>query len=216
MNLYSDYESKLGALRPCVTCSCLGESCFGANMSARPFSEVIAWCLARKKVLNISNQTIADRSGVSIHTINKLFTGNLESCNRETIMRLVMALVNPPEGAAFCVCPFLDENGQINHNKAVVEKLELQIGTLLAENHHLKQQLEAADERAERRVTRALEDKRRSIDHLKEQIAEQRTHAAQREKTIRVLSTLLGIAVAALIAMLLADLLVPGMGWLRY
>lgn len=219
--LYTNYEEKLGALKPCVECTYMGTYCFGANMSARPFSEIIAWCIARKKVLNITNAAVADRSGVSLPTINRLFSGAMDSCNRETIVRIVQVLIDPAGDAAYCACPFIAAETPVTVNaKDEADKLHLQISTLLAENHALKEQLADADSKAEFRVARALEDKAKTSAHLKEQIAEMKlSHKevlADLKSRNKTLSILLGIAAGALVVLLLADLFLPAHGWVRY
>ena len=211
--MLTNYEQHLGNLKPCVNCPHIGEHCFGGNMSACEFRELVAWCIGRKTLLGFTNAKIAELSGISIHTINKVFSGSLENCNRDTIVAIVRTLIDPTGEKPFRACPLIVENA---FGSAESEKLQRQIAELTEENLALKQQLSEADSKAEFRVSRALEDKAKSVAHLKEQIAEYRAHGARREKTIRTLSVLLGITVAALIALLLADLLVPSMGWLRF
>lgn len=190
--MYTNYEEKLGALKPCVKCPHIGVSCFGANMSAVTLTEAIAWCIARKKYLGLNNQAVADKSGVSVHTINKLFTGNTEGCNRETLTRIVKALVDPTGTAAFSTCPFT-AGEKVNDAETLRLKEQVQL---------LEQKLATAEERAEAHLAEAHQDKHDAIEHLKSQLHDYRKHVAEREKVVKVLSALLGVAVIIIIALL--------------
>lgn len=191
--MFSDFESKLGALAPCVKCPRIGASCFAGNMLAAKLPQVVAWCIARKKFLGINNNAIADGCGVSIHTLNKLFTGNLESCNLETIARVVRFLVDPTGKAEFVACPICKEEAPLTETERTFLENKVQ---------QLETKLATAEDRAEVQIARALQDKQQTIDNLKEQITDHRAHGKRRENTIRVLSALLGLALLATIALL--------------
>jgi hypothetical protein len=191
--MYSNFENNLGPLAPCVKCKHLGVACFGSNMDAAKFPQVIAWCLARKKYFGINNNAIADGSGISTHTVNKLFTGNLDSCNHDSIARIVRYLVDPTGKAEFGTCPLCKEETPLT---------ETEKAALLSKIQQLETKLATADDRAEVQLARALQDKQQTIDNLKEQIADHRANSTHRERSIRVLSALLGLALLAIIALL--------------
>lgn len=197
-NLYTNYEDKLGSLKPCVKCQHVGVTCFGGNMSAVTFTEVIAWCLARKKYLGINNQTIADKSGISVHTINKLFTGNLESCNHDTITRIVKTLVDPTGTTVFSTCPFA-AGEKVNDAETLRLKEQVQL---------LEQKLATVEEKAEARVAHEQEERAKIAAHLKEQITDMRHQN-------KMLSRCLFVAVVALVSILLADIMLPFIGWIQ-
>lgn len=126
-------------------------------------SELISWCKARKKELNLSNQDIAEKTSVPIGTIDRIFSGKYSEFKYSSIQPVISFLVgynketpqpeeddpaqaqyyyNTIEGYKLIV---ENKNHEIQQLKIIVERLQHDVDYLKQENEQkgtllLKQQ----------------------------------------------------------------------------
>ena len=161
---------------------------------------LIEWCRRRKAELGFSNEKIADLSNTPKGTKDRILSGSYENFRYSTIRPMLQALVGNEWGKYPCAADV---------DLVDVEAMQRKIDSLSAE-------LDSVEERAEARISRTLEDKRRTVEHLKEQIEEHRQIEKSKDKSIRILACLFGIAALILISLLILDVTIPHSGWLRW
>lgn len=86
----------------CLTCKKLGISCDGPNFLDMSTTDLLEWCKARKSNLKISNESLAERSGVPKGTIDRLFSSKHYDFKYETIRPLLKVLVGDAWGENPC------------------------------------------------------------------------------------------------------------------
>lgn len=129
--------------KDCLTCPKLGVSCDGANFLAMSAHELLGWCKLRKNKLGLSNLELAEKSGVPLGTLNRLFASDMIDCKYETVRPIVKALVgewsdNP--------CPTPGDALQDEH-------LINELARLKAENEEIKRHAAEFEEWHDRVVT---------------------------------------------------------------
>jgi len=88
----------------CIRCDDIGVSCL-PYLTALPFAELIQWCVKRQKYLEWTNQTLADKSGVPVGTINRIKAGDYADCKYSTIKNMLNALVGVTAAELPCTTP---------------------------------------------------------------------------------------------------------------
>lgn len=163
----------------CVKCPKVGISCEGPHFFTMSAAGLLEWCKERKKFLKISNEKLAELSGIPKGTIDRLFSGEHLDFKFETIRPIIKVLA----GGEWIEAPCPDEPDNFSDEK--IAKLDEKITNLEEENQKLKDRL--------------AEEKENS-SFIKEQFK-------YRGKAIVTLTSFLGIAVAVIIAALIIDLL---------
>lgn len=125
-------------------------------MSLNP-TELINWCRNRKKFLGLSNQRIADQSGVPVGTVDRIMAGKYTEFRYSSIQPVVAALIGiredtpKPENAdAQQVQDYYDtiegyklvvenKNHMINELKTACEQLAKEVEYLKKENEYKHQ-----------------------------------------------------------------------------
>lgn len=127
-------------------------------------SELIKWCKARKKELELSNAVISEKTGVPVGTIDRIFSGNYSEFKYSSIQPVVSFLVgfnketpqpqdadstqeqyyyNTIEGYKLIV---ENKNHQISQLKLNIEKLLKDIDFLKIENDRKAVEIEKYQE----------------------------------------------------------------------
>ena len=184
----------------CIRCDNLGVICDGPNAASMSNERFCEWCKLRKNELGWSNQKLADVTGLSKTTIDRIMTGKITGLNGETINILSCALVygynSSGESWGKFPCP-LSANAPDDDVKILRE-----------ENARLLLQLKQQSE-----------SDRGKIDHLKKQIAfdeeqmkekdtllkDRASFMRRKDLIITILSILLGIAVVGIMVALMLD-----------
>lgn len=181
----------------CLNCIQIGKNCDGPNFLAMDTERWCEWCHLRKDYLGWTNAHVAELAGISKVSIDRVMSGNVKDLRISTMQAITKALVNGTWGKHPCA-GFSEPETVYVDNPAIVEqckKLQEEIGTV--------------------RMT-----EQRKVDFLKEQItvkdnliAEYNEFIKRKNRVIRWLSILLGIAVVAIIAALVVDALNPDKGF---
>ena len=97
----------------CVKCPKVGISCEGPHFFTMSAAGLLEWCKERKKFLKISNEKLAELSGIPKGTIDRLFSGEHLDFKFETVRPIIKVLA----GGEFVEAPcpeepnnFADEN----------------------------------------------------------------------------------------------------------
>ena len=187
----------------CISCPHLGTKCNGPNLSVISTARWCEWSRLLKEKLHWSNAHIAELSGISLPTVNRVMSGNISGLTVETKYRISYAMIfqrAPGEDPAKFPCAMV----------ALGLPSETDLAALAAENSTFQTRLQEFQA-----------DARSKIDFLKEQIAfkeeQMRTKDKQledrawfirkKDKSIVLLASLLGLAVLIIAAFLIVDFL---------
>ena len=104
-------------------------------------SDIVKWCRERKKSLGLSNQKLADLSGVPIGTIDRIMSGNYTEFKYSSIQPIVSTLLGQHE-----TTPIPEENNdeQAKYYYDTIEGYKLVVENKNREIEVLKKELEVA------------------------------------------------------------------------
>lgn len=137
----------------CISCPKLGQSCDGPNFLAMSVERWCEWCHLRRDHLKWKNQTIADKTGVSKISIDRIMAGDVKDLRITTMQAVTKALVNGVWGQSPCVLVTETEKEIYVDNPVIVaqcQHLQNSLDTLSAE---YKKELAAVREEAQDRIT---------------------------------------------------------------
>ena len=177
----------------CVKCSKLGVECDGPNFFTLPAHDILEWCKARKAELHLSNDKLADLSGIPRGTVARIFAGSHEDFKFGTVQPILRVLIGGTYHRESCP----DPNGDSAAKIQALEKNNESLRSVIKENKA------AYDADLERE--RADADRRE--DYLK-------SHLKEKTKIIKVLSISLSCAVTIILAALIIDFLRPNIGFI--
>lgn len=176
----------------CITCSKIGISCNGPRFVAMTAPELLAWCRARKSHLGYSNAKLAELSAMPKGTIDRLFAGEHIDFRYETIRPLIKALAGGELTGNACPATREDDN---------TELLE-QIERLKMDNTRLQDKADEIEQHY-----------REELRFMRTQLEYEHSTRHNARVALIVVSVLLGIALLAIIAALIADKLNGNMGF---
>lgn len=144
----------------CISCAHIGTSCDGPNFLAMSIERWCEWCHLRKDYLNWKSSTLAEKSGVSKISIDRIMSGDVKDLRITTMQAVTKALVNGTWGQSPCVLVTETEKEIYVDNPVII-----------AQCQHLQNTLDAlsADYKVELASIRA--EAQRKIDFLRDQIA---------------------------------------------
>ena len=149
----------------CIKCNRMGESCV-PNLMLLPFPNLIEWCSKRQKYLEWTNQTLAEKSGVPLGTINRIKAGEYQDCKYSTMKNILIALIGGTKDEFHCT-------EQVANELRNLEQLEQQAAKLAiaeAENEKLKAHLNEIGEIHRNDIRAVREEYREQIAFLKEEL----------------------------------------------
>lgn len=183
----------------CIDCAHIGINCDGPNFLAMSTERWCEWCHLRKEYLDWTNAEIAERAGISKISVDRVMSGNVKDIRVTTMQAITRALVDGSWGQY--PCAMASEEKEVVDNPAIVEQCK-----------HLQAELAQLREYDEGRIE-YLKEQLRDRDKL---LAARFKLILSRDRVIRILAILLGVAVVAIIGVLLLDLLNPHIGFFRY
>lgn len=190
----------------CSNCEHLGKGCHKALMLL-PLDDLIDWCHHIMVQHKITHDAMAKLSQVPKGTIDRIMSKQSADCKYSTIHAMVCALFNFLGITSDC----LDDT--IAASAAAAEMTAQHTTTL--------QQALDASERERLALKERVADHESHRDFLREQIAAKDRQLAEMSETIKsqrrslkVASSLLGIALLVIIAALVADKLNPDLGFI--
>lgn len=111
----------------CLTCAKLGDGCDGPNFWAMAPDMLVKWMAARMKSLNMTNQQLADKSGVPKGTIDVIRAGKRDNFEFNTLQPILQVLVGASWGSD--PCPFPPST--VEHLEAANAALTERVGRLM-------------------------------------------------------------------------------------
>ena len=148
----------------CIKCNRLGDSCV-PNLMLLPFSELMQWCSKRQKHLVWTNQTLAEKSGVPIGTINRIKAGE-DDCKYSTIRSLLITLIGGTTDEFSCTELVEKELKQ----KEELEQQAAKFYIVAKENTELKNKLSAIDEQHRQDIRIIKDEYQEQITFLKDEL----------------------------------------------
>ena len=139
----------------CVSCSRIGQTCDGPNFLAMSVERWCEWCKLRRDYLEWKNATIAEKSGVSKITIDRIMSGDTTDLRITTMQAVTKALVSGAWGQSPCVLVTETEKEIYVDNPVIV-----------AQCQHLQNTLDSLSEE----VVAIRAEAQKKIDFLREQI----------------------------------------------
>lgn len=112
----------------CLNCPKIGSTCDGPHFFSMSAPVLLEWCKSRKKFLHLSNEKLAELSGIPKGTIDRLLSGEHLDFKFETIRPLIKVL----SGGEWIEAPCPDEPNNFAYEK---------IALLEEENKNLKEKL---------------------------------------------------------------------------
>lgn len=200
----------------CLNCNHIGQICDGPNFLAMSIERWCEWCRLRKEYLGLTNARVAELSGVSKISVDRVMSGNIKDLRITTMQAITKALVNGTWGQYPCAMAAIAEKEYIDNPELVsrCDRLQAALDSI------------AAEHREEMAAIRA--DDQRKIDFLRDQVKFKEAQMAAKDKllserydflkakdrTIRILASLLGLAVLVIISALIIDKGDPSLGFI--
>lgn len=144
----------------CVSCARLGETCDGPNFLAMSVDRWCEWCHLRRDFLKWKNQTIAEKSGISKISVDRIMAGDVKDLRITTMQAVTRALVDGVWGHAPCVLVTETEKEIYVDNPVII-----------AQCQHLQNTLEHLSEDYKSELATVRAEAQQKIDFLREQIA---------------------------------------------
>ncbi len=149
----------------CVSCSRIGQTCDGPNFLAMSVERWCEWCKLRRDFLNWKNTTIAEKSGVSKISIDRIMAGDVKDLRITTMQAVSRALVNGVWGQSPCVLVTETEKEIYVDNPVII-----------AQCQHLQNTLDNLSVEYKAEVAAVREEAQKKIDFLREQVAVKDKH----------------------------------------
>lgn len=198
----------------CLECKKLGNPCDGPNFMAMSTEDLIHWCNERKKQLpGLTYDRIVEQTGLSKGTVSGFFKGTHADYRIETIRPILKLLVGGEWEDSPCGDPTAEERAYYEDKVRALEKdvawHEDKIKYLNQQIEDLLKQKEAMQTLITNTNARNTQDK----DFLRKQLDERYRFLKRKDKVIVILSVLLGLSVAVIIAALIIDRMNGGVGF---
>lgn len=144
----------------CVSCSRIGDTCDGPNFLAMTVERWCEWCRLRRDFLKWKNQTIADKSGVSKISVDRIMAGDVKDLRITTMQAVTRALVNGAWGHSPCVLVTETEKEIYVDNPVII-----------AQCQQLQRTIDDLSARFSTELSAVRADDQKKIDFLMAQIA---------------------------------------------
>ncbi len=144
----------------CISCSRIGQTCDGPNFLSMTVERWCEWSRLRRDFLNWKNQTIAEKSGVSKISIDRIMSGDVKDLRITTMQAVTKALVNGTWGQSPCVLVTETEKEIYVDNPVII-----------AQCQHLQNTLDAMSAEHKTDLAFVREEAQKKIDFLRDQVA---------------------------------------------
>lgn len=173
----------------CINCEHIGKTCDGPNFLAMSIERWAEWCKIRKNYLDWTNEELSEKSGIAKATVDKILSGHSKDIRITTMQQMTRTLVNGSWGKYPCSMAIGVDTDEVLREKC---------NQLASKVIYLKEQISFTEKQLE------------SKDEL---LRENFSFFKRKNKIITVLATLLGIFVSIVIAALVADAMLPNVGF---
>ena len=106
----------------CLKCAKLGNGCDGPNFMAMSPEMLVKWISARMTSLGLTNQRVADKSGVPKGTIDSIRAGKRYNFEFNTLQPILQYLVGSSWGGDPCPFPPDVTVGIVEENNKLTER----------------------------------------------------------------------------------------------
>ena len=144
----------------CISCPRIGQTCDGPNFLAMTVERWCEWCHLRRDFLGWKNSKLAEKSGLSRISIDRIMSGDVKDLRITTIQAVTKALVNGAWGKSPCVLVTESEKEIYVDNPVIV-----------AQCQQLQNSLDALSVEYKAEIDIVRQEAKNKIDFLKEQIA---------------------------------------------
>lgn len=144
----------------CISCSRIGQTCDGPNFLAMTVDRWCEWCRLRRDFLKWKNQTIAEKSGISKISIDRIMAGDVKDLRITTMQAVSRALVDGIWGQSPCVLVTETEKEIYVDNPVII-----------AQCQQLQNTLDTLSEEYKSEIAAVREEDQKKIDFLIKQIA---------------------------------------------
>lgn len=189
-------------MKKCKYCSHPGRACIPYLVTLSQ-SDTFDWCKIRKEALHLSNEDIAERTGVPKSTIDRIFSPRDTDCRFSTMQPVICVLSG-------CTHEELDcDNASSPSSEALLEQLKVKDDLI----HHLDEEIKRQSEH----IKQLQADAQANIDRAKQEEAESLAYMKKKEKghvrAIWLLVSALALTLGLIIAALIVDRLNPEVGY---
>lgn len=197
----------------CLICENLGVTCDGPNMTAMSMERFCEWCRLRKEQYGWSNAHLAELSGVSKGTVDRLIAGLATGITAESKSRVACSLIykKPYEGSwgkyPCTLAAHVSNNDAID--PAEVFRLQEQVSLL---QHQLHTQSQSDREKIDF-LKKQIEFKESQMLTKDKQLEDRAWFIKRKDRMIVALAICLGVSVLVIFAGLLIDVLNPNLGF---
>lgn len=191
----------------CLECPFLSVSCAGPEFFTMVSDRWMQWANARAKKLGLTRQDIADRSGIPIGTVQSVMSGRTRDARHSTMCAITTVLIGENNDLPPCHLAHLIISGQLTVDESVQE-LEFEL-------NELREKYRSLRERFDDRVAEVKADENKKVQYLREQLAEKDAELKHKEKRVTRLMFLVLFFILAAVVLLVADICIPGNGWLH-
>ncbi len=174
----------------CLDCANLGKTCDGPNFLAMTIERWVEWCKLRKMYLHMTAQQLSDLSGVSLPTIERIFSGRTKDPALSTVQLITKALVNGSWGKYPCA----DPNGDAAELAAQCQQLQKDLANMTEKKDHFK---------------KLSEDRLIMIGDAQENMKDRKEFLLRKDKAISFLSVALAVMTLVAIIALGSDAIIP-------
>ena len=164
----------------CISCPKIGQTCDGPNFLAMSVERWCEWCHLRRDHLKWKNQTIADKTGLSKISIDRIMAGDVKDLRITTMQAVTRALVNGVWGQSPCVLVTETE-----------KEIQVDNPVIIAQCQHLQNTLDTLTAEYKADVAAIRAEAQRKIDFLREQIAFKERQMDSKDKYIEWLQSLI-------------------------
>lgn len=154
--------------KKCIDCGHRATDCAQGLMTL-PLKDLIVWCKDIKKLAGVTNNQIAEKSGIPFGTIERIMAGKAEDAKFSTIQAIVNVLLEYTPGVT---CPDDDALSAAHLRQRLTELTRVE-----AEKDKLEQHLAHLQEDHAKMMKAVHTDNQLWTAYLQEHIANDKTHS---------------------------------------
>lgn len=174
----------------CLDCANLGKTCDGPNFLAMTIERWVEWCKLRKIYLHMTAQNLSDASGVSLPTIERIFSGRTKDPALSTVQLITKALVNGSWG----MYPCADPNGEAAELAVQCRQLQKDLDDMTVKKNHFK---------------KLSEERLQMVKDAQINMQDRKDFILRKDKAISLLSVALAVMTLVAIVALGSDAIIP-------
>lgn len=157
--------------KKCIDCAHRATDCAQGLMTL-PLKDLIVWCKAIKKQIGITNNQIAEKSGIAYGTIERIMAGKAEDAKFSSVQAIVNVLLEYTPGVT---CPDDDALSAAHLRQRLTELTRIE-----TEKEKLEQHLAHLREDHAKTLETTHADTKQRTTYLKEQLKKEEARSTRR------------------------------------